>query len=148
MRTGSPELSGGGSGGGGGYGKPRMDFSPDGLGESSMSVMNSIANPGLMGFSAGAEADDAASMSVGNSGGGGGNVHSFRGRGGAFGMLLHKVQTSQNTIMPGAGIAAASSRSQQTGGSFGQDIIDAYGDLNGGAGARANASPKGNDNFP
>lgn len=37
---------------------------------------------------------------IGSGGGGGTNVQSFRGRGGAFGMLLHKVQTAPASAMP------------------------------------------------
>eukprot|EP00752_Nemacystus_decipiens_P018211 g16340.t1 len=63
-------------------------------------AMLSIANPGLVASST------AAPMSASKMGGG---VQSFRGRGGAFGMLLHKVQTTQSSSLavplppPGAG---------------------------------------------
>ena len=56
-------------------------------------AMLSIANPGLVASST------AAPMSASKMGGGGG-VQSFRGRGGAFGMLLHKVQTTQTSSLP------------------------------------------------
>ena len=78
-----PELVGGGGGG----------AVPGG-------AMMSIANPGLVASST------AAPMSASKMGGG---VQSFRGRGGAFGMLLHKVQTTQSSSLavplplPGAG---------------------------------------------
>ncbi|CAB1108715.1 unnamed protein product [Ectocarpus sp. CCAP 1310/34] len=68
--SGSALGSGGAAGGGGG-------------------AMLSIANPSLVASSA------AAPMSASKLSGGG--VQSFRGRGGAFGMLLHKVQTTQSS---------------------------------------------------
>lgn len=93
-----PEL--GGSGGGGG-------------GAVAGGAMMSIANPGLV------ASTTAAPMSASKMGGG---VHSFRGRGGAFGMLLHKVQTTQSSgltaplSLPGAGAAAAGGAEPESGG--------------------------------
>lgn len=64
-----------------------------GVGDSSgaSSALTSIANPGLL---------SSASKGLGS-------VQSFRGRGGAFGMLLHKVQAGQTpgrAPAPSAGV--------------------------------------------
>eukprot|EP00903_Cladosiphon_okamuranus_P005837 g5778.t1 len=100
----SPELGGGGGGG-----------APAG------SAMLSIANPGLVASST------AAPMSASKMGGG---VQSFRGRGGAFGMLLHKVQTTHSSLatpvpvpmpLPGAGDAAGGMGPENVDGGAGGD---------------------------
>lgn len=88
--------------------------------------MMSIANPGLVASST------AAPMSASKmGGGGGGGVQSFRGRGGAFGMLLHKVQTTQSSSLavplPGAGVAAGpggTSKVAVPGAGLGMDAVD------------------------
>lgn len=86
----SPENAGGvGAGEGGEYSGPAW---AGGGG----SALTSIANPGLVASSSLGALPS--STSKGSS-----NAHSFRGRGGAFGMLLHKVQAGQ-PVKPAAQI--------------------------------------------
>lgn len=76
--TGSPpDVTAGGGAGGGGAGGELLAGSGSG-------ALTSIANPALV---------SSASKAVGS-------VQSFRGRGGAFGMLLNKVQTGQTPVRP------------------------------------------------
>ena len=97
--------------------------------------MLSIANPGLVASSA-ATPMSASKVAAGGVGG----VQSFRGRGGAFGMLLHKVQAAQPLVVsvPGAtagpgGVVGGGEKMGGVGGLGSPDGGGAGGDVNGAA---------------